>query len=280
MNYMNGNQFFNDMYVSDITVVSGIRSYGTTVDNCCNGRRKSGILYIWSGEVTFYDGAERLFSVPSGSLVFLPKHKKYKMQYTAESTTFVVVNFELFDRTCKELKLFDDITLVAKDDSSNRIAKIMTNFELCSVSKDVGTVFRKKELIYRLIGYIYSTGYYLLSDGESEISEGVRLLEQTYLENLPVYKYAEVSHVSVNTFRRLFKEQFGTSPLKYRNYLRIERAKELLSEGSFNVSNVAYLCGFDNVGYFCRYYLRVTGESPSETRKSTANKINMVQDFK
>ena len=275
---MKSNQFFDYIHISNITVVSGIRPYGKTVDNCCNGRRKSGILYIWNGEVTFYDGAETLLSAQNGSLVFLPKHKKYKMQYTAESTTFVVVNFDLFDKSYEELKLFDDITLVAKDDNTNRIAKTMTNFEFCSVSRDVGTILRKKELIYRLLGYIYSMGSYMLADGESEISEGVRLLEQTYLENLPVSKYADAAHVSVNTFRRLFKEQFGTSPLKYRNHLRIERAKELLSEGSFTISNVAYLCGFDNVGYFCRYYRRIIGEAPGETRKNVANK-NKINNY-
>ena len=82
-------------------------------------------------------------------------------------------------------------------------------------------------------------------------------------------QYAEASHVSVNTFRNLFQKQFGMSPLKYRNYLRIERAKELLCEGSFTVAEVAYASGFENIGYFCRYYRQITGESPSETKKGT-----------
>ena len=99
------------------------------------------------------------------------------------------------------------------------------------------------------------------------------MLEQTYLENLPIEKYAAVSHVSVNTFRSLFQKQFGTSPLKYRNSLRIERAKELLNEGGFTVAEVAYASGFENIGYFCRYYRRITGESPGETKRNiTKNK--------
>ena len=98
------------------------------------------------------------------------------------------------------------------------------------------------------------------------------MLEQTYLENLPIEKYAAESHVSVNTFRSVFQKQFGMSPLKYRNYLRIERAKELLSEGCFTVTEVAYASGFENIGYFCRYYRQLTGEAPGQTKRKHVEK--------
>ena len=145
----------------------------------------------------------------------------------------------------------------------------MTNFELCSVSKTIGTTLRKKELMYRLLGAIYASSPYwsIEHDIDPKIFDGVRLLEQTYLENLPITKFSETCHMSINTFRSLFQKQFGTSPVKYRNNLRIERAKELLGEGSFTVSEVAYQSGFENVGYFCRYYRQIAGESPSETKK-------------
>ena len=51
------------------------------------------------------------------------------------------------------------------------------------------------------------------------------------------------------------------------NRERAERAKELLADGTHTVSEVAYACGFENVGYFCRYYRDTVGEAPGETRK-------------
>ena len=145
----------------------------------------------------------------------------------------------------------------------------MTNLMLCGASKTVDAVLRKKELMYRLLGVIYLSSFSLLSKKEvsMQIAEGLRLLEQTYLENLPVTRFAEASHISVSTFRSLFQKQLGTSPVKYRNRLRIERSKELLRESNLGVAEVASACGFENVGYFCRYYRQNTGETPSETRK-------------
>lgn len=264
-------QFFDDLRISDISVISGIRACGRMVDHSCYGRKNNGILYVWRGEATFYyDGKEPVI-VTDGELAFIPKHQKYRMRYTAESTTFVVVNFDLFDKNNQDVSLFEDITVLLRDDATHRIARTMTDFELCSASMTVDATLRKKELIYRLLGAIYTSKSHLLSQNKinSQITDGVHLLEKTYLENLPIAQYAAESHISVNTFRSLFQKQFGTSPLKYRNYLRIERAKELLREGGFTVAEVAYASGFENIGYFCRYYRQITGESPGETKKKS-----------
>ena len=103
-------------------------------------------------------------------------------------------------------------------------------------------------------------------DTVSKISEGVQLLKSTYLENLPISKFSDACHLNVNTFRKLFNKQYGMSPVKYRNKLRIERARELLQDGSFTVAEVAYASGFENVGYFCRYYRSIYNETPSQTQ--------------
>ena len=260
--------FFDSVLINDISVISGVRYNGRTVDNSHSGRRQHGFLYIYSGEATFYvDGIE--FAVLAGNLLYIPQNKKYRMVYTAESTTFVVVNFMLQDSNGKNTSLFDDMELVLKDTNTNSLAQIMTNFELCSTSKNIGALFRKKELMYRLLGLICGGGVRSIREGEidARIARGVYLLEQTYLENLPIAQYAEESYISVNTFRRVFQKQFGISPIKYRNLMRIDRAKELLYEGSFTVAEVAYAVGFENIGYFCRHYRQIVGETPTETRR-------------
>ena len=42
-------------------------------------------------------------------------------------------------------------------------------------------------------------------------------------------------------------------------------------EGEFTVAEVAYASGFENIGYFCRYYRHITGETPGETKKRNQN---------
>ena len=83
---MISSQFFDSVLISDISVISGVRHSGRTVDNRASGRKRHGFLYIYSGAATFYAG-ERSFSVSAGNLLYIPQNKKYKMIYTAESTT-------------------------------------------------------------------------------------------------------------------------------------------------------------------------------------------------
>ena len=267
---MINDRLLEELHISDISVISGIRPCGRRNDYTRNGRKTCGILYVWQGEATFYKerGAQQL-TATDGALVYLPKGARYTMQYTAPSTVFVVVNFEVYDSSNRELALFEDITVSVKEDRTRRIAQTMTDFELCGSAKTVGAALRKKELMYRLLGLIYTSELRMLSRDtvNGQILEGVRLLEGSYLENLPIARFAEASHVSINTFRTLFHKQYGISPVKYRNQLRIERARELLRDGELTVAEVAYASGFENVGYFCRYYRKITGEAPGNTKK-------------
>ena len=265
---MINSQFFDSVLINDISVISGIRYNGRTVDYRYNGRKLHGFFYVHSGMATFYTD-DKEFVVSAGNLLFIPRNKKYKMVYTAESTVFVVVNFMVQDQNENDVFLFDDIELVFKEQKTNSLAHLMTKFELCSTSKNVGSLLRKKELMYRLLGLICRNELHPIGEKviDARIARGVYLLEQTYLENLPVEQYANECNVSVNTFRRIFGKQFGISPIKYRNLMRMDRAKELLCEGSFTVAEVAYAVGFENVGYFCRYYRQAMGEVPSDTKK-------------
>ena len=261
-----------ELCISDVTVISGVRPKGRCVDHRNKGRSTYGILYIWSGEACFLANGERKITAEDGDLLLIPKGYKYQMQYTAEVTTFVLVNLDLFAKDSSGMPIAQDISLLAKDDDSRQLARIMTNFELCSGSNSLAAVFRRKELVYRLLGKVFKNDLHLtdISEKNASIFAGVLLLQQTYLENLPVAKFAEASNMSINSFRTMFTKQYGLSPIQYRNRLRINRAMELLNEGSCTVAEAAYASGFENVGYFCRYYKKVTGQTPSEAKLKDA----------
>ena len=259
--------FLEDLYVTDVRVISGIRPRGRIVDKTADGRHESGLVYIWSGETAFRDGGS-LTVARSGDLIYIPKGKKYRMEYTADGTTFVLVNFNTYRTSGEEVLLSEEISRVARDDGESLVARVMTSLELCAASMDASAIFRRKELLYRLFGIIYGS-----RDGGTDTLErissadGAGLIEKTYLENIPISELAEACHVSENTFRSLFRKKYKTSPVQYRNRLRIARARELLSEGSCTVAEAAWESGFDNIGYFSRLYKRTVGESPSETRR-------------
>ena len=78
---------------------------------------------------------------------------------------------------------------------------------------------------------------------------------------------AEKFNLSQSHFRKLFKGFTGLSPVEYRNGLRIERAKELLSRNTVSVSEVALAVGIEDQFYFSRIFKEAEGVSPLRYKK-------------
>ena len=80
---------------------------------------------------------------------------------------------------------------------------------------------------------------------------------------LRVSDLATMCGVSEVYFRAEFKKFYGSSHLEYIKKRRIEIARQLLSTGLYNVTQVAERAGFDSISYFSAEFRRLTGETPS-----------------
>lgn len=259
-----------DVCLSRIVLMSGIRPARRSVDNTQKGRAKHGFLYIWEGEVEFTMVDGTVVRSGSGDLTVIPKGCCYSMRYVAESTTFVLMNYDLTVAGGEEVSLSRRVAVLANDGSDRRIAGIMAKLEMCSASENSAAVFRRKELAYRLLSVVFDdTAMQNLSQARRPgIVPGVLLLQQSYLENIPIERFAQACDMSESSFRRQFSAAYGQSPVQYRNRLRVRRARSLLADGNCTVSEAAYASGFENLGYFTRCYRKFTGENPRETRTS------------
>jgi len=65
---------------------------------------------------------------------------------------------------------------------------------------------------------------------------------------------------------RLFTARFGMSPVRYRNAVRLERARHLLLDPGMTVAEAAYAAGFGDPAYFTRKFSEQHGIPPSRWR--------------
>lgn len=257
------------IFIGDIVIFSKICPLGKTISPRKNGRKSHALVYIWKGGASFEADNRKTVKATDGQLVYIPKFCRYKVQYTGDSTVFVVVNFNITRDDGTPFFLSDSVTLLTQDDRTYTVANIMAKLEGCSAAQNFTGQLRKKELVYRLLSTVYSN-----NEPESfnqqypQLTKGVILLKQTYLENIPIEEFAKESNMSISSFRQLFKKQYGMSPLQYRNRLRINRARELFEHDNCTVAEAAYASGFENVGYFCRYYKKTFGQTPKQTKNN------------
>lgn len=69
-------------------------------------------------------------------------------------------------------------------------------------------------------------------------------------------------------FARQFKQSAGVAPHQYHTQQRVERAKELLSQGDESIADISFRLGFTHQSYFTAQFRRLTGTTPSAFRRS------------
>jgi AraC-like DNA-binding protein len=104
------------------------------------------------------------------------------------------------------------------------------------------------------------------ASGASPLSEKAKArIAQTYRDGGSIAGIASGLGVSQAHLTRQFKRDFGLTPLKYRNHLRVNEAVRRLSVGE-KILDVGYAVGFKDAGRFYQDFRKVTGTSPGKCR--------------
>ena len=87
-------------------------------------------------------------------------------------------------------------------------------------------------------------------------------------EDLRLEELAFMAGLSLSSFKRKFKQVFGTSPAVYIKGKRLSKAEQLLKSSELRISEIAYNCGFNDTSYFAKVFTAAYQVSPTEYRKN------------
>lgn len=85
------------------------------------------------------------------------------------------------------------------------------------------------------------------------------------------YSVDEIAHTIGISESKLFKtmrKEIGLSPGKYIRQIKMNYACSLIESGKYNISEVAYLCGYDSNSNFSRSFKSVLGFSPTKLKST------------
>ena len=100
-----------------------------------------------------------------------------------------------------------------------------------------------------------------------QITRARQYIEANSSEALTLSSVARQVNVSPFYFCKLFKKVTGVNFAHYVCCIRVEKAKNLLLNPNYRISEVAYEVGFQSLTHFNRVFKSVAGQSPTEYRQ-------------
>ncbi|MCI8402574.1 MAG: helix-turn-helix transcriptional regulator [Lachnospiraceae bacterium] len=97
--------------------------------------------------------------------------------------------------------------------------------------------------------------------------KAVRFIRDNYEREIGLTDLAEALNVAPGYISRIFNREVGVRIPSYLTRIRIEKARQLLSETDLRVSEVARRVGIENVQYFNVLFKKHVNMSPQEYRK-------------
>lgn len=106
----------------------------------------------------------------------------------------------------------------------------------------------------------------LMNLNRNETRDLMNVVETNYLQPYTLEELAYISGRSLSAFRREFEALFQTTPAKWIQEKRLQKAKELIFSTKLTIADVCYEVGYENVSHFSRLYKSHFGYNPSETK--------------
>ena len=145
-------------------------------------------------------------------------------------------NTSALDNHLLSLKLHEIIILLLKSGDSKHIRKI------------INSLFSEKEFSFKE-----------LVDAHIDTTDSI--------ENL-----ATLTHNSLSTFKRKFKEVYQTTPSKYKIKRNTEKVAKLLRISDMSITSIGYECGFKSPSHLSRAFKDRFGLTPTEYRLNFSDK--------
>ena len=232
----------------------------------------------------------------AGSLAFIPPHIphcwKFDDNYTDNDgciayytltfkTEFIDRCVSAFPELTERLERVKSVSSVLSFDenTTNILADMLAKMASEEQSEMLPFIFRMLLLLSKREESATIVGRFSENDRTSERIKKVKEFTQShYARTITIDMMADYVGMNRSSFCTFFKKATGQTYITYLNKLRVDRACYLLRQGSFNITEVCYMVGFNDVPYFNRCFKNNRGMSPKEYAEGLLTKRQIVTD--
>lgn len=180
-----------------------------------------------------------------------------------------------FGISCQDTELFELIStpfcVDARDpDTAARLFREMIRALLGeTITSSIEASRRMMDLLVYFLECCPAGSVSMIGDDfDTPLSRAIAFAEKNLSQTVTVQKMAEIAGYHPSHFTKLFQKRLGISPVQFLINKKLEKAMEQLTATACPISAIAESLGFANQFYFCSFFKKHTGMSPSEYRNA------------
>lgn len=100
------------------------------------------------------------------------------------------------------------------------------------------------------------------------VKQAAVYIDDHYFEEISLASLAEQFHVESSYFSKVFRQETGETIMVYITRTRMEKARTYMKDPEINLTEIAFLVGYDDYTYFNRVFRKVMGMSPRDYRNT------------
>lgn len=251
-----------NLSISDFCSANRYVAYAKNYPMLNKGRLHHGLIYTFKGTEIYNFPSVSVKAEPN-TLVYLPKDSAYRITFEGEESVVITVELE-FDKNV------DIPPFVIPFEENNPIQALFLKAEHEWQNKKTACRAACLSTAYNIISTAARTEEKFIHPGKYEkIKNAITYLHEHYTEqDFRIEKLSEMCGINSTYFARLFSDKFGLSPKEYVIELKMRRARELLSQEKYSVSEIGSLLGYSDVYHFSKSFKSSAGVPPTEWRSS------------
>jgi len=240
---------FQNIFITDIQKPLVVNSYKGRVYHVTD-RYCYALSFCISGRITYTMAGQKYVSDPQNAIL-LPQGGTYSL-YGDKEGAFPVINFSCQNFECNQ------ILVLPLQNSQTYIRDFET---LKSLFLHDGNRLKIFSLFYEMLDKLEKDQHPF----QNHLNPAIAYLEMHISDPaLSNTLLADMLGISEVYLRKLFLAQYNTTPRQYLLNLRIQKARQLLSDTMLTVTDISEKCGFSSVYHFCRTFKGRTGVTPTE----------------
>lgn len=193
------------------------------------------------------------FRITTNNLLYIPANTEY-VRHGDGDEEIIAIHFNIANK-----EFFTPLSINIDEEKCNKAFEEI--YRLWNEKKK-GFKYKSAAVLYEYLSTIILDEH--KSNEYDKLKESINYIENNLTQKLTISNLAKTCALCETQFRKLFKKEYGVSPVKYINRLRVNKAISMLYSGHYSMGEIAEQCGFSTQKYFNKIFYSEIGKSPSQ----------------